>query len=191
MLAAVRRLNYLNLLINMGGDCMPRRSPDFIQIGRNVLDYSPNMNREDEVDWILNSKFTLKDVWNAIRESFLVVNWYELIWHQDNIPRCSMILWIVCHDRLRTKDRLLKWCIIDNSTCVLCGFNEEKRNHLFFYCSFSAMVWNSVLAKMDVDYQCNSWQEHVDKAFHLFKGVQLKARVGRIAFAATVYCIWQ
>ena len=160
-------------------------------MGCNFPAYNPNMNKEDEAIWVLNNKFRVQDVWNAIRDSFPVVSWYELVWHKDYIPRCSMILWLVFHDRLRTKDRLLKWGVVDNSTCVLCGFNEETRDHLFFCCSFSAMVWNAVLMNMDVAYQCTSWQAHMDKALHLFKGVQLQARVGQIAFAATVYCIWQ
>lgn len=53
------------------------------------------------------------------------------------------------------------------------------------------MVSKAVLTRMDVYYHCVSWQENVEKALQYFKGVQLKAREGKIAFDVAVNSIWQ
>lgn len=60
------------------------------------------------------------------------VPWPSLIWHKDSIPRCSFICWLACNNRLRTKEKLLRWGVIENSQCMLCGSAEETRDHLFF-----------------------------------------------------------
>lgn len=35
-----------------------------------------------------------------------MVDWHSLVWRKDEIPRCSLIPWIACKDRMRTLDRL-------------------------------------------------------------------------------------
>ncbi|KAI8559864.1 hypothetical protein RHMOL_Rhmol04G0208500 [Rhododendron molle] len=48
--------------------------------------------------------------------------------------------------KLASKDRLLKWSVVDNATCVPCRNRAlESHNHLFFYCTFSRAVWKKIL----------------------------------------------
>lgn len=56
------------------------------------------------------------------------MNWHCIVLYKDAIPRCSFILWLVCREKLK------RWGVIDDSTCVLCGVEEENRDHLFFGC---------------------------------------------------------
>lgn len=44
-----------------------------------------------------------------------------MVWHKDGIPRCSFISWLACKKKLRTRDKLKWWGVIEDSTCVLCG----------------------------------------------------------------------
>lgn len=76
-----------------------------------------------------------------------------------------------------------------NSLCVLCGGEEETRNHLFFLCGFSKYVWNHVLQRLEILYRSIDWDQDMEYAIHHFKGNSLAARMGKVGFAAAVYSI--
>nr|GEV47709.1 hypothetical protein [Tanacetum cinerariifolium] len=50
---------------------------------------------------------------------------------------------------LKTQDKLRSWDV-DASTdlsqlrCSLCGSHQDSHEHLFFECTFSSQVWNSI-----------------------------------------------
>lgn len=60
-----------------------------------------------------------------------MVDWAHLMWHKDHVPRCSIICWLACKNRPGTKDRLLQWGMNLDARCVLCGVDNEDRNHVF------------------------------------------------------------
>lgn len=63
-----------------------------------------------------------------------------------NIARlCALLcLWLVCHMRLATKDRLCKFGVILPATCCFCQ-EDDCINHLFFYCKPMKYIWSSML----------------------------------------------
>ena len=65
-----------------------------------------------------------------------------MVWFKEEIPRCSFITWTVFLKRLPTRDRLISWGISLPPGCVLCSNADESHSHLFFECSFAAVVWN-------------------------------------------------
>ena len=76
---------------------------------------------------------------------------YSLTWHKRAgfpryIPKHSFLLWMAIRAKLRTKDKLQLWGIIDNATCM-CSQAEETL-YLYFVCPFSREVWN--LSLIDV-----------------------------------------
>lgn len=44
-------------------------------------------------------------------------------------------------DRLTTRDRLFRWGIVANPTCLLCNASPENIDHIFFNCAFSSHIW--------------------------------------------------
>ena len=124
-------------LINAAGWCrFPAISSALMQINDGFPSYQPHLDRDDTIEWILikDRSFSVDSAWNAIRKTCEVVPWYGLVWYKDAVPRCSFIFWLVCKNRLRTRDRLRRWGLIQDSNCMFCGLEEESRNHLFFYC---------------------------------------------------------
>ena len=172
---------------------LPRAvSSDLVHVINQWPAYRPSADREDEVIWTLSNdgEFSVKSVWERLRRRYPLVGWHNLVWHKDSIPRCSFICWLACRNRLRTKEKLFRWGVIDNSHCVLCGNAEKTRDHLFFQCSYSKFVWQSILANLNFCYQCSNWEEEVDQACRRFKGKEFQARLGRVAFSVTVYFVW-
>ena len=168
-------------------------SPGLIAVVNNWPNYVPDMGMKDNVEWVLthDKKYSLRSAWNGIRIAGNIVDWYHIVWYKDAIPRCSFILWLVCKDRMRTRDRLKRWGVVEDSSCVLCGEEEENRDHLFFGCAYASNVWRRVLHRNQQGYNCVNWQEELNEAIHRFRGSSLAARLGRLTMAVTMYCIWE
>lgn len=77
---------------------------------------------EDIIIWRPNSKgvFAMKDTYKDISTHLVPVFWHSLGWFKLHIPRRSFIAWLALHNRLKTRDRLVKWGITDSNKCVLC-----------------------------------------------------------------------
>lgn len=74
--------------------------------------------------------------------------------------------------------------------CLFCGEQDESRDHLFFACPFSYLVWLDVaggLMQTDSDPYWNgtllglSTQQYEGHYFILF----------RLVFQVTIYCLWR
>ena len=61
------------------------------------------------------------------------------------IPRHATTTWLFILNRNPTFDRMVSWCVDLDPICLLCGEGDESRNHLYFDCSFSSMVWRSLM----------------------------------------------
>lgn len=78
-------------------------------------EYLPDHRRGDKVEWVLtaNKDYSMKSAWHWIRNVGESVRRSKLVWHRDDIPRCSIILRLTCKDRLSTKDRLRRWGVLN------------------------------------------------------------------------------
>ncbi|XP_020249108.1 uncharacterized protein LOC109826489 [Asparagus officinalis] len=113
------------------------------------------------------SKIKLSDIYSRLSPITSQVAWHDTVWEDLSYPKHQFILWLAVQDKLQTQDRLLRHGIIQASVCKLCDCSiSESRNHLFFECTLSKKVWN--------------W----------LRGKGMKQKIKRMAFAATVYTIW-
>ncbi|XP_019231719.1 PREDICTED: uncharacterized protein LOC109212521 [Nicotiana attenuata] len=60
--------------------------------------------------------------------------WRGWVWNKMNMPKHSLICWLVAHSKLLMKDRLKHMGISKDSLCEICGAAEETVAHLFFEC---------------------------------------------------------
>ncbi|XP_038993245.1 uncharacterized protein LOC120116936 [Hibiscus syriacus] len=85
-----------------------------------------------------------KWLWDQIRVRAEKVSWHRIIWFPAHIPKFSLIAWMATLDRLPTRDRLIRFSLVLDNGCVLCGSGIESRDHLFTDCSFAQEIWNVV-----------------------------------------------
>lgn len=147
------------------------------------------------VEWVLThaKQYTLRSTWNGIRIVSPNVNWYNIVWHKEAIPRCSFILWLLCKDITMTRDRLKRWGLLRTvHVFFVRGVEEESRDHLFFGCAYTNNVWRRVLQRNQQGYNCACWQEELYEAISRFWGSSLTVRLGRLlTMAAAMYYIWE
>lgn len=68
--------------------------------------------------------FNVKRIYYGLMGLNHSAHWKKLFFDNDAKPRARFILWLACHDRLTTKDRLVKSGVITNDQCMLCRSSE-------------------------------------------------------------------
>ena len=64
-------------------------------------------------------------------------------WFSQGVPCYAFITWLVFHDRLYTGHSTRRWC--QPQGCFFCGEPYETREHLFFACTYTFMLWLQVV----------------------------------------------
>lgn len=54
------------------------------------------------------------------------------MWSSYAIPKTSFITWLAVHDKLATKERLVRVHILSDNVCALCGCIVESKQHFLF-----------------------------------------------------------
>ncbi|GKC76206.1 putative gag-pol polyprotein [Tanacetum coccineum] len=85
--------------------------------------------------------FSVVTVWECIRPRDDEVNWYDVVWFSNFIPRHAFHLWLVMKRKLKTQDTLRQWDVSSNANlnllqCSLCESQLDSHDHLFFECVF-------------------------------------------------------
>ena len=102
-------------------------------------------DREDYYEWEVNGKLRQKyntgELYTYMKGPQPRVSWASIVWFSYGIPRHSFHSWLVLLDRCPTKDRLIGWGMNVDPVCLLCNTSHESRNHLYFECSYSSLIW--------------------------------------------------
>lgn len=61
-----------------------------------------------------------------------MVKWWKFMRFPKAIPKHAFIDWLVIHNRLSTKSRVLKRDINVDLKCAICSLKVESHEHLFF-----------------------------------------------------------
>ncbi|KAH0745551.1 hypothetical protein KY285_007208 [Solanum tuberosum] len=102
------------------------------------------------------------------------------------------MLRLAIHEKLLTKDKLLKWGVVQEAKCSFCNTTNESIAHLMFECNISAGVWKRQLVWQGVTRQVLDWQGEVLWASTHHKGKTPDVdQVYRMTMASAVYHIWQ
>lgn len=129
-------------------------------------------NGEGKVVWTQrpNGLFSINLAWNEFRLRKPKVNWHCLVWHKKNIPRHSIILWLVIRGRLITRDKLQRYGITNSARCVLCNDCDESPDQLYFQCPFSNFIWSKILEPNLLSYRAQDWDGYIDRIAKEWKG---------------------
>lgn len=150
---------------------------------------------EDDVDlWRWDSeykpKFSTQETWRMTRRSAVHCSWAQGIWFSQATPKFSFMAWLATLNRLSTLDRVSRWDQNLDTACILCKNAPETRNHLFFQCSFSSMIWEQ-LAKGIL---CSSYTEDWDELVEVISSATMEKKklfCLRYAFQAVLYAVWR
>ncbi|XP_022024349.1 uncharacterized protein LOC110924666 [Helianthus annuus] len=142
------------------------------------------------------TEFSSSIVWHSVRYKEPEVNWCNIVWFSQCIPRHAFMMWLVMKSKLLTQDKILKWDIsrrknINMMCCLLCYENFDSHPHLFFKCKFSSQVWHKVRQKVGMSSVNPKWRDIVDWLLARARSNSAAVYVAKLLVAAGSYFIWQ
>lgn len=148
----------------------------------------------DYPTWSIGNKiyksFSSKVVSNAIRFHRPLQSWAPLIWHKAMVHKHATTTWLFTLNRNPTRDRLSSWDPDSLVICLLCGNQNESRDHLFFQCNFSSAIWRSIMRRLDIQNYPTAWTD----ILHWLPNAHRDnwKRLGLLqAWQAAIYEIWR
>ncbi|KAI8546448.1 hypothetical protein RHMOL_Rhmol07G0118400 [Rhododendron molle] len=181
-------------IIQNGDWHWPRqRNRAIMQIMSTPSTLRPYTAVEDPVTWLPapNDIFSVKTAWEALRNPLPKVPWAHVVWLKQGIPRWAFIMWLVCWDRLCTKDRLLSWGMRVDPQCVFCHNVHESHEHLFFHCSFSTCIWGRILLLFGMSRSPGEWEHEINGAVQHLRKKGFSFALYKLARVGTVYYVWK
>ncbi|XP_050222554.1 uncharacterized protein LOC126672643 [Mercurialis annua] len=141
-------------------------------------------DREDRVNWKIekNKAFSIRSLYYGMAPNPIKVVWYKLVWYKGYIPRYSFIVWLCMKKRLLTKDKLVKWKVIDSDLCSLCGRGKETH----FSCNFSQGIWRKALRDLGFDKPTYPLNREVDFFLRRTSGRSSDSKARKVMLAATI-----
>ena len=155
--------------------------------------FQPRPHLCDSVIWAISpcSKYHVSSTWNALRTHYPHVAWHKLIWFPKFIPRHSFIFWLAIKSKLRTKDKLKEWGVIDDAKCFLCNQVDETLD-ISFLIAVSLELFGQQLLSFALFLPPHlSWGHQISWLIGKFTGKTFSNGLRKIAWAAMVYFLWQ
>ncbi|XP_019225856.1 PREDICTED: uncharacterized protein LOC109207404 [Nicotiana attenuata] len=142
-------------------------------------------------DCCITGKFRIKKAYQAFLPQNQKLKWRGLVLGSKTIPKHKFILWLALMRRLAIVDRIQKWGVNVQTDCVLCSTgDEETLQHLFFQCSYSAYIWNSILQWLGEKRKISNWEEETEWISRKTRNSRPRAQILLFLYAATVYHLW-
>ncbi|KAJ9536687.1 hypothetical protein OSB04_un000160 [Centaurea solstitialis] len=169
---------------------------DWLSRYPNLLSYTlPNLDDEttDMVQWHSRQhglvSFSVKEDYLSMEVTYDKLPWTSSVWFTGHIPKHAFCLWLACHFRLPTQDRLILWKQEPPDwKCSLCGVCLDSHQHLFFECSYASSVWLQVRNAIGWLDAPLGWEGMMG----ILSGqAQPKKFMHKIGLAASVYMIWK
>ncbi|KAF8046515.1 hypothetical protein N665_3652s0003 [Sinapis alba] len=91
---------------------------------------------------------------------------------------------------LATGDRILTWNAGGDYVCVLCQDPLKTRDHLFFECSYSAIVWSLLIGALLESSFTTKWSELMELIMDTSGGLQ-QTFLTHYALQASINSIWR
>lgn len=148
----------------------------------------------DEIIWSVtdSGEFSLK---SAIvqNQSMYPAPWLEMIWFDGRFQKHALCLWMDFQKGLKTRALLAGRNIISDTTCALCGGNQEDIQHIMKECSFSTYIWFEIAAKVSVFLQLQSnWIHQMQHFFSLCDASKEdNLFLAKLCAAAFAWNIWK
>lgn len=175
-----------------------RRRRHRVEILNRIEDEICRLTRErkeqdDEVLWRcgedkFRKKINSKGTWNQFRIPSPTHNLYIGVWFTHSTPKYLVFAWLAALDRLSTGNRTKIW--MGQSHCVLCENAEESRNHLFFTCRFSSVVWKELTWNLLGNNYTTAWEE-LTSLIQIGNFNHISMFIIRYTFQATIYHLWR
>ncbi|XP_075076819.1 uncharacterized protein LOC142163432 [Nicotiana tabacum] len=87
------------------------------------------------------------------------VEWKAIMLINLARPKAVFSIWLIIQERMLTADRLSKWSMTVDTTCVFCNCQPENHHHLIYNCTIIMEIWNDIFKWMQIQVPANTWSQ--------------------------------
>ncbi|XP_074300638.1 uncharacterized protein LOC141631931 [Silene latifolia] len=140
-----------------------------------------------EGQWSLNSGlYTVKCCYQWLREKKELVDWHKAVWCPVAAPKHNFIAWLVAHQALKLKDKLVLFGVCADDLCCICQLFPETHHHLFTHCQFSQDLLQLVGNWLGTDISANGFLLTIARR----RWSNTRKKITTAALIACLYFIW-
>ncbi|XP_058724206.1 uncharacterized protein LOC131595758 [Vicia villosa] len=133
----------------------------------------------------IQGKFKMKNVYNHMVK-VTACDWHNRMMNNPERPRAVLVMWLVCHKKLATKERLHRFGMLNSSFYFFCP-NIGTIDHLFYECTKLKSIWIDVLDWLHFSHVPKNWKEELVWILEQSKGKGWKASLLKLAATETIY----
>ncbi|XP_019227131.1 PREDICTED: uncharacterized protein LOC109208468 [Nicotiana attenuata] len=139
-----------------------------------------------------DKKSIIKQIYLQLISTLSKTSWRRLMCNNTARPKAIFTMWLQCQGRLLTVDRLKKWGINVNDTCVLCQASLETRNHLFAECGYAKSLWSRLIQWAQLhNIRSSTWEQHLQVICQHTKGKSTTAKLLKMMYAKYTHALWK
>ncbi|XP_057947888.1 uncharacterized protein LOC131143512 [Malania oleifera] len=116
------------------------------------------------------------------------VPWFKEVWKNGSTPKHAFTLWLGIKGKLLTSDKICRGN--DDHNCAFCKNETETINHVFFSCSFSSQVWDSIGKWLGIERSMSTLKAAAKWLHKEVKGNGIGVVGKRVGLATTVFFLW-
>ena len=117
--------------------------------------------------------------------------WTCLMFKNAARPKAYFTMWIMMNQRLVTVDRLAKWGVVVEKTCVLCKSADENVEHLFMQCNFARRMWGRLLTWIEKQNTVSmAWEHFMQWCIVHGKGKSSASPMFKTILAEGIHGLW-
>ncbi|GJZ77850.1 RNA-directed DNA polymerase, eukaryota, reverse transcriptase zinc-binding domain protein [Tanacetum coccineum] len=137
-------------------------------------------------------KFSTNRMWKDVRGMSNKVEWNDIVWLTNYIPRHNFVLWMAIQNKLCTQDKLAKWYPNKTYCCSLCKKREIHMITCFLTVIMHAKdVWTRVKEKAKISVSATNWKDMVMEISIWKCKRSVWGTIRKLCFGAAVYYLWQ
>ncbi|XP_074313853.1 uncharacterized protein LOC141649051 [Silene latifolia] len=140
---------------------------------------------------VKRGKLQLHLLYNHFRQRGNKLSWAKVAWNRVLLPKHSFFLVMAMQRKLATIDKLNARGLCMVNRCILCKMDNECHKHLFFQCSYSALIWGQILHWLNMQYRTVKMNKEMHWIASRRTCKHWKARWYISCLDATGYCIWE
>jgi hypothetical protein len=143
-------------------------------------------NEQDTLVWKFeaNGLFSVKSMYAVINFCGVLPISVHSVRKIKVPPKIHFFLWLIAHNKLLTRDNLVKRQNVDDLTCLFCN-EEESCNHLFCECVVFSATWSELKRISNNSVDIN----HISDITNLWNHDK-KFRITNMILAALLRVIW-
>ncbi|KAK4720344.1 hypothetical protein R3W88_010577 [Solanum pinnatisectum] len=118
-------------------------------------------------------------------------DWKCLMFNNAARPKAYFTMWPMLNKKLAMVDRLAKWGVEVNKTCILCKKAEETIEHLIIECQFARKLWERLFTwSHQLSVVPMTWGQFILWSIQHGKGKTKTTQIFKIILAEGIYGLW-